>query len=898
MGWQRGGAHSSGGWHEVQGRRGRTAGRRPESGAVAGADQSSSSALETHGLQPLPANASTQADTAATNTGQAPDVTDCSWTDFPPCGGAIRSGQKCGQIGLSEFTIGTSSATRGSEGFLPQDSSSSNALLGCGSWEVVVDRTFIDVLVPGAIEDSEVAPRCRSAPGDLGLYSVHERVVAESIGDSTPRVVEEDTFQAEASCGGSDDSMPPIIQNDLADDIACDKEPEESHNDDDDDNIEAGDGKDDMVDDSGSVEALWRLLQERDEEIRLLKKAVESAQETARALGRNAQEAKAEKEIRALRQRNSTLEKSVSKQEADIKKRNSEIAELKDALAIKEAEVAEKDARLQEFKDTELVSKEISQPTPSENTIEIVARHALEDVELKVKVSSDASFRDVKKAIATKVGSDEILAKGRLLKKQKGGYFAHQDKAKVGNVREVLVLGADLEVVESQVVAPTEGHENANSRASEGFEARIAELETLVTKKDNVLRGVLGELKRLREEQSKTKEVVPQNDKRESPETMLPKMRSNHRPPLPVVDVAKLAKADKASGRRAVSSAMEAKKNVSQASPLRVADMAGHHQSGLPPKSTMWKALVASRAKLNLNRNDAAANAPSCSSKLDENQSWSLSQFVRSEGAEEEKDASKTTSAASDMVEECAEDLEAACNKQVQGPQSTNSDGDEASCPDKAPPMENDESERTQFSISSFVRGYFGSNAQMHEMKEGLAAITERPLLSKFLSERSNSGVSNAETLTVSSGDEPMFGQGSELDSEIDFAATVYGKDAGDEIFAGDLVIADSTQAADDGESKALHQSKSPSTDEVVDSNDRAADRFPRHHSIGFACKVAARAARKDAQTRARGSAAAPTVSGNISASSSGVMTAPRSIPISAGIRPKWRLNNSTDIGL
>lgn len=164
-------------------------------------------------------------------------------------------------------------------------------------------------------------------------------------------------------------------------------------------------------------------------------------------------------------------------------------------------------------------------------------------------------------------------------------------------------------------------------------------------------------------------------------------------------------------------------------------------------------------------------------------------------------------------------------------------------------------------------------------------------MLSKFVNAHTNSGVSNAETLTVSSCDDLMFGQGSELDSDIDFVPTVSSsKDDRDDSVAGDFTIGDGTQGDDDLSHTAKDIDARTETD--------APETRSRNCTIRFASKIAARAARKDAQTRARELAMASVASACLPSGSPATVPQARGIPISPGMKPKWRLNNSIDIGL
>jgi len=77
--------------------------------------------------------------------------------------------------------------------------------------------------------------------------------------------------------------------------------------------------------------------------------------------------------------------------------------------------------------------------------VEVLVRHALNGIEMKVMVPRNATFKTVKKAIARKVGRDEVLERGKLVKKDMSGvYVAYKDGDRLADVRRVLVVSADL----------------------------------------------------------------------------------------------------------------------------------------------------------------------------------------------------------------------------------------------------------------------------------------------------------------------------------------------------------------------------------------------------------------------------------------------------------------------
>ena len=76
--------------------------------------------------------------------------------------------------------------------------------------------------------------------------------------------------------------------------------------------------------------------------------------------------------------------------------------------------------------------------------VEVHAKEAVGEAELSVWVPASATFMDVKRAIAARTGADEVVERGRLLRKRAGVYAAHRDADALGDVRSVLVLGASL----------------------------------------------------------------------------------------------------------------------------------------------------------------------------------------------------------------------------------------------------------------------------------------------------------------------------------------------------------------------------------------------------------------------------------------------------------------------
>eukprot|EP00913_Durusdinium_trenchii_P035748 g33450.t1 len=73
---------------------------------------------------------------------------------------------------------------------------------------------------------------------------------------------------------------------------------------------------------------------------------------------------------------------------------------------------------------------------------------------VRVELPQNATFYDCKQAISKLLGRDEILRKGRLVQKKGGLYSAYKDDDFVGETRQVLVLGADLQTVQPDEPMP------------------------------------------------------------------------------------------------------------------------------------------------------------------------------------------------------------------------------------------------------------------------------------------------------------------------------------------------------------------------------------------------------------------------------------------------------------
>lgn len=337
-------------------------------------------------------------------------------------------------------------------------------------WEVVVDRTFIDVLPLAG--DHPTSVRCRSAPADLGNYSLYK--------DSSPHADAEEVECVSMCETGTQTAEEPLF------DTTATIQRLESLLQERDAQLAELQGRILAHDDvAGQVRGLHQLLQQRDTELERWRACSEKPAGDEAQMERLLRER--DKEVRLLNQRLSAAEKTISKRDAEIKKRDVEISRQKELLDQRDTELMTRRQQLDEMKaatDTRIDT------LPADGRIEVVARHALEETEIKVYVSKDATFRDVKATIAEHLGSDEIFKKGRLLRKHRGAYAAYSDDAAVGAVRSLLVLGISLKTTSSSSKAMSAGE----------LQARLAELQADNSKKDVVLRRVLGELKLLREE--------------------------------------------------------------------------------------------------------------------------------------------------------------------------------------------------------------------------------------------------------------------------------------------------------------------------------------------------------------------------------------------------------------
>lgn len=167
------------------------------------------------------------------------------------------------------------------------------------------------------------------------------------------------------------------------------------------------------------------------------------------AAAQRAEEASAAKDLvqKAAKEAEDALKeaelKARSRKEDDEAKRQ----RVREAIAAKRAadEAAAKPSSQPEGGIDSLISLAVDNAlAPSSDEVEIVVRHAMEDVEAHVRVAAAATFLDVKRAIARHTGTDEVLKKGRLARRRNGKFAAFKDDEAVGNTTEVLLIGAAL----------------------------------------------------------------------------------------------------------------------------------------------------------------------------------------------------------------------------------------------------------------------------------------------------------------------------------------------------------------------------------------------------------------------------------------------------------------------
>mmetsp|Transcript_30867 Transcript_30867/g.71698 ORF Transcript_30867/g.71698 Transcript_30867/m.71698 type:complete len:289 (-) Transcript_30867:303-1169(-) len=87
----------------------------------------------------------------------------------------------------------------------------------------------------------------------------------------------------------------------------------------------------------------------------------------------------------------------------------------------------------------EEASSSMGSAGPRKEDVDVVVSHAIQESSLTVRVPSNATFGDVKKAIFKELNSDVYL-----VKKEHDMYQAYKDSQHIGLVREVRMVGASL----------------------------------------------------------------------------------------------------------------------------------------------------------------------------------------------------------------------------------------------------------------------------------------------------------------------------------------------------------------------------------------------------------------------------------------------------------------------
>jgi len=112
-------------------------------------------------------------------------------------------------------------------------------------------------------------------------------------------------------------------------------------------------------------------------------------------------------------------------------------------------------------------------PRKSEGSIEVVARHAIQGTEVTVTLPKRAKFKHLKKAVAGRLGSDEILSRGQIMRKENGVYTSFKDEKKIGDVRTVLVVCADFSTIAKEE-APVCSIDEEDVSSDEELQATLA----------------------------------------------------------------------------------------------------------------------------------------------------------------------------------------------------------------------------------------------------------------------------------------------------------------------------------------------------------------------------------------------------------------------------------------
>lgn len=103
---------------------------------------------------------------------------------------------------------------------------------------------------------------------------------------------------------------------------------------------------------------------------------------------------------------------------------------------------------------------------PQDSMIEVVVRHALDGHSVKVTLPKRAKFSHLRTAIGRCLDSNGFLANGKMMNKHRGVYRAFKDSDRIGDVREVLVSGADMGGMTAQEVVLGESELSSDEEKS------------------------------------------------------------------------------------------------------------------------------------------------------------------------------------------------------------------------------------------------------------------------------------------------------------------------------------------------------------------------------------------------------------------------------------------------
>merc|ERR1740129_2383831 len=116
--------------------------------------------------------------------------------------------------------------------------------------------------------------------------------------------------------------------------------------------------------------------------------------------------------------------------------------------------------------------------SPGPYDAEVLVRHAINDMQIKILVPRTATYLDVRTAIACHTGRNDIFEAGRLVRRKDGKYASYNDQDSLGETRTVCVLGVDLTIAERKGNIDLQAkEEQKKSDAEEAAAQRLAEEE-------------------------------------------------------------------------------------------------------------------------------------------------------------------------------------------------------------------------------------------------------------------------------------------------------------------------------------------------------------------------------------------------------------------------------------